>query len=203
MKKQIIATLLVAAVLGLTACGEDEVKVIGNQTETTVQTTASTESTETAGTETAAPEAEQTVETASAGYVFEASFGGATASVSMDMDMSGVLAALGDPVTYFEAASCAFEGLDKIYTYDHFEIDTYPEGDKDLVSAVLLLDDLVTTPEGAYIGQTKAEIESIYGTDYETKGTAMVYTKDGAHLEFVLSGDAVQSISYQSSVLDE
>jgi hypothetical protein len=193
--------LLTVAVLGLTACGQDEVKVIDKQASSTTQTTASTTTASTG--ETTVQATEQSSSTEGAGYVFEATAGGAAVTISMDMDMSSALTALGEPATYFEAASCAFEGLDKIYTYDHFEVDTYPEGNKDLVSAVLLLDDLVTTPEGAYIGQTQAEIEAIYGTDYEMKGTAMVYTKNGTHLEFVLSGGLAQSIAYQSSVLDE
>ncbi len=204
MKKSVIAMLLMVAVLGLTACGEEDVKVIDKQTES--EEAVAETGTETAETETAETTAavEEAAPAENAGFGFEAeSTNGETVIISMDMDMSGVLAVLGEPATYFEAASCAFEGLDKIYTYDHYEVDTYPDGDRDLVSAVLLLDDLVTTTEGAYIGQSQAAIEAIYGTDYEMKGTAMVYTKDGSHLEFVLAGGQVQSVSYQSSVLDE
>ncbi len=204
MKKSVIAMLLTAAVLGLTACGEEDVKVIDKQTES-VEAVAET-GTETAEAETAETTAavEEAAPAESVGFGFEAeSANGETVLISMDMDMSGVLAVLGEPATYFEAASCAFEGLDKISTFDHYEVDTYPDGDRDLVSAVLLLDDLVTTTEGACIGQSQEDIEAIYGTDYEMKGTAMVYTKDGSHLEFVLAGGQVQSISYQSSVLDE
>ncbi len=60
-------------------------------------------------------------------------------AVSIDQDMSEVLSALGEPQSYFEAASCAFEGLDKTYTYDAVEIITYPDGDLDRISYVRIL----------------------------------------------------------------
>ena len=36
---------------------------------------------------------------------------------SVNQDMTEVLAAEGEPLSYFEAESCAFNGLDKTYTY--------------------------------------------------------------------------------------
>ncbi len=199
MKRLMTAALLLALGLTLSACGNDEVKVI----EKTADVQEGAENAENTAEENAAEEA-PTVESkkAASGFSYEASYNGKTITLYADMDMQEVLDVIGEPATYFEAASCAFQGLDKIYTYDHFEIDTYPNGEQDLVSAIVILDDLVTTPEGAYIGQSLADVEAIYGTDHEVNGSSYTYTKDGSKLEFVLTDDSVSSISISSTVLD-
>lgn len=116
-------------------------------------------------------------------------------AVSIDQDMADVLSALGKEQSYFEAASCAFEGLDKTYTYPGFQIITRPEGDKDYVNSILLTDDSVTTPEGLYIGSSKEEVMAVYG-EGENSGSAIMYTKDNVTLSFILENDAVISIEY-------
>ena len=79
--------------------------------------------------------------------------------IEMDEEAAPIIEALGEPLSYFEAASCAFEGLDKIYTYSGFEINTYPGKDKDYISSVILKDDSVTTVEGVAIGDSKEKLE--------------------------------------------
>ncbi|HBG77138.1 MAG TPA: hypothetical protein DDW86_09305, partial [Clostridiales bacterium] len=54
--------------------------------------------------------------------------------IPMNVDAAPIVKKLGKPANYFEAASCAFQGLDKVYTYSNFEIGTYPKGDKDFIS---------------------------------------------------------------------
>lgn len=190
MKKKWCVWMLAAAMtLAVTACGGDDVKEISKDVPTGQEQSA-------ASGEAAASGGENT--TALSGFVFETE----GVSFTADQDMAQVLEKLGEPVSYYEAASCAFQGLDKIYTYQHFEINTYPDGDRDLISSIVLKDDLISTPEGLSIGQTKAEMEAIYGTDYETRGNMCVYTKDGMHLSVLVEGDAVTSIEYDSAVLD-
>lgn len=133
------------------------------------------------------------------GYVF--THNGTT--VSVDQDMSDVLKGLGEAASYFEAPSCAFEGLDKVYTYNGFTIDTYPQDGKDLVSAITLTDDIVTTAEGVYNGSSLADVTAAYGTDYAEEGGMVVYKKDGMKLCFIVQDDVVTSIQYLSTVLDE
>ena len=149
--------------------------------------------------------AEETVvveKKSSAAEVSEFVFVAGGVSVRTDMDMSSVLDSLGEPGSYFEAASCAFEGLDKIYTYDHFQITTYPDGDRDVISTILLLDDAASTKEGIHIGMTQEDMESVYGTGYQEKKGMLVYTKGGRELAFLVKGGIIQSIEYDSSVLD-
>lgn len=127
-----------------------------------------------------------------AAYVFRS--GGAT--VTIDQDMAEVLAALGEPKSYFEAESCAFEGLDKTYTYSGFLITTRPDGDKDYVNSIALTDDSVTTPEGLYIGSSADDVTAAYGQSDTEADTLLGYSKGGTVLNFILDGGKVVSIEY-------
>lgn len=125
-------------------------------------------------------------------YVFQT---GST-TLSIDQDMAEVLSALGEAKQYFEAASCAFEGLDKTYTYSGFSITTRPDGDKDFVNSIILTDDSVTTPEGLYIGSTADDVTAAYGECPDATDTFLSYTKGNTALNFVLEDGKVVSIEY-------
>ncbi len=203
MKKRLtMAVLGLLLALGLCACGNDDVKVI---TRDGVETGAENEKEENGDTDDDADDTDDEDagkdsddEEELKGYVFTAD----GIDMAMDMEMEDVLAKLGEPVSYFEAASCAFQGLDKVYTYNHYEIDTYPDGEEDRISSIILKDDLIATPEGLSIGMTKTDMENAYGTGYETNGNMRVYTKDGMHLSILVENDAVTSIQYNSAALD-
>ena len=94
------------------------------------------------------------------------------------------------------------EGIDKTYTYSGFELDTYPQGEVDHISAVVFKDDSVATAEGICIGDTREKLEEAYGAGTE-EGGMLVYAKDGMKLCFILQGDEVVSIEYRSTVLEE
>ena len=193
MCKKILAVLIAASLLTLAGCGDSEKVIDGDVTNVTT----GSRSEESAGEMENSQAPEQQAETAaSKGYVFAAS--GVT--VEVDADMAPILQALGEPASYFEAASCAFEGLDKIYTYNGFEIDTYPAQDKDLVSAVVLKDDSVTTAEGICIGDSLEKLLEAYGEGTQENGM-VVYTKDGMKLCFILQDDSIISIEYRSTAL--
>ncbi len=115
--------------------------------------------------------------------------------VKIDQDMSEVLKALGEPLKYFEAASCAFDGLDKTYTYNGFEITTRPDGDKDYVNSIILTDDSVTTAKGVYIGMKAEDVIAKYGE--ATQSDTLISYKDGnTVLNFILKNGSVISIDY-------
>lgn len=115
--------------------------------------------------------------------------------IKIDQDMAEVLAGIGDPLAYFEAASCAFDGLDKTYTYAGFVITTRPDGDKDYVNAILLTDDSVTTPEGLYIGSSAEAVIESYG-EAERTDTRISYVDGNTTLSFILKDGYVISIEY-------
>lgn len=103
---------------------------------------------------------------------------------------------LGEPKKYTESASCAFEGLDKSYYYGSFYLETYPQGEEDFVYGWWFADDTVTTPEGIYIGSSKADVDAAYGAE-NFNGTNAYDIKDGnGKLTIILDKDVVTSIQY-------
>lgn len=199
MKKKYVAILAgVLAMCSVTACGggDDDVKVVSK----IPSNNSGQESADKSGEE--AAENKDDAKASLTGYVYEVEAGDKKVSVTTDIEMAGVLEQLGEPASYFESQSCAFKGLDKVYTYDHYRIDTYPDGDKDIISSIVFLDDIATTTEGISIGMTKEDMENAYGTDHEEKKGMTVYTKDGKYLAFLLKDDVIQSIEYNSAVMD-
>lgn len=123
--------------------------------------------------------------------------------IEMDEDAAPIIEQLGEPDAYFEAPSCAFEGIDKIYTYGSFELDTYPMGEHDYVSTIILKDDTIMTTEGIGIGESVDKMEEIYGNDWVDKDGMALYEKDGMKLCFILESDNIISVEYRSEVIDE
>lgn len=136
--------------------------------------------------------ASQPVQTGGKGYYFV--YEGT--EIVMGENMAGTLEALGEPLNVFEAPSCAFEGIDRIYYYPGFEISTYPQGDEDFILSLTLADDSVTTPEGVYLGMTAEEVEAEYGVSTSDNANLLSYKKDGTELAFVLESGVVVDITY-------
>ena len=123
--------------------------------------------------------------------------------MEIDAEAAPVIEKLGEPNSYFEAASCAFEGLDKIYTYSSFEIDTYPTKDADYISSIIFKDDSIMTTEGVGIGDSVDKVTEVYGNDGVEESGMLVFEKDQRKLCFIIQDDSVASIEYRSTVLDE
>lgn len=130
------------------------------------------------------------------GYLF--SYNGT--KIFVDSDMKPVFEALGEPQSYFESPSCAAEGIGKIYTYADFQIETYPDGEKDLILCITLKTDNVSTAEKIDLSMDKEKIIEVYGSDYDETDIAMIYKKDGMKLSFIFEGDSLTSIQYDSSL---
>lgn len=111
-------------------------------------------------------------------------------------DMAAVLASLGEPKSYFEAASCAFSGLDKTFNYGSLRIDTYPDGDTDRILSIVLLDDAIATPEGITIGSSRAEVLTAYGGNYEGGADALTWRKGSSLIKILFRDDSVTSVQY-------
>ena len=176
---------------GLAACGNDE-KVIDNAPSAT-QAPANNN-----GTEDTKQNNDQTQNTKKNGYTFKFK----DVEVVVDAEAASYVAALGEPASYYETPSCAFDNLDKFYTYQGFEIDTYYMNGKDLVLGVLLLDDTVSTTEGISIGDAKDKVTKAYGEPAEKTDNSVTYKKDNMKLVFIFKDDAVAAIEYKSLVLD-
>ncbi len=230
MKKKFSMLLLVACLtVSLTGCGtKDDVKVISKDSPTkeadssAEQEKSSNQKEETDNTnndskenpdetssqkDTSSPKETEKANISAqpnlTGYIFETQGTSGMISIGVDMDAALVIQSLGEADSYFEAPSCAFQGIDKMYTYSHFEIDTYPDGDTDKISMILFLDDLVSTPEGVCIGMSKEDMEKAYGTDYEVSSGFYRYTKDNMKLSFFIENEEITSIEYDSMVLNQ
>lgn len=176
MKKRFLALLLAVSCVCLCACGGGE-----NNTEAGIN----------AGNTNTEGESKD-----EKGYVF--TFDGK--EISVNEDITDVVAKLGEPVSYYEAASCAFEGLDKFYTYASFQVGTYPKDGKDVVAFIYFKDDLVQTTEGVSLYMTKADMEKAYGTATTVNDNTYVYEKGNGSITFILDGDEIVSIEYQTTV---
>ena len=103
---------------------------------------------------------------------------------------------LGEPNDYYEVQSCAFDGMDKIYTYDHYEIRTYPDGETDKVASIYFLDEQVQTQEGVKIGDSFETMVEKYGENYENLDAKYIYTKEKTQINFIITDNAITSIEY-------
>ncbi len=182
MIKRKLALICIAAMLACTtACGGDD-KGNGDEKKT--------EKTENPG----APSA---VEHKEKGYVFK--YNGV--NISVDVSADPVIEKLGEPKSYFEADSCAFQGKDKTYVYNGFEITTYEQEGKDYIASVYLKDDTVATPEGLSLFQKKEDMTKVYGDGYKENAGMYEYTKDRMKLLILIKNDEITSIQYVSDVL--
>ncbi len=140
----------------------------------------------------AAPNADGAVK---AGYYFD--YNGTP--VYLGDLMENVLAILGPELNFYEAPSCAYDGMAKMYVYGGFELATYiiNEGDADRLYSLTFLDDSVATAEGAYIGQSYDDMVALYSDGYEEiPGGAYLYNKDGTVLSFTVPDGEITVIQY-------
>lgn len=120
-------------------------------------------------------------------------------NVQIGMSGEDMLALLGEASSVFEAPSCAGQGIDYTYTYagGSVEITTVPNAEGvNLVDAIVLKDDLISTPEGISLTMTLADVTAAYGDGYTTSGNAYIYEKDGMQLQFIIENDEVTSVQY-------
>ena len=104
---------------------------------------------------------------------------------------------LGEPTSYFEAASCAIQGLDKDYTYGSILVKTEDDGKTERIVGLTILDDGAATNMGATIGSTRDKVVGLHGTPSNESETALTYTAgEGVIAKFLLRDGTVTSITY-------
>ena len=118
--------------------------------------------------------------------------------ISMDQDASEVLEQLGKAESYYEAQSSSHQGKEKVFTYDGFELSTYPSGGSDYVKSIWFLNEETVTPEGIHIGSTIDEMKEAYGDDYTEENGKYQYVSDEGILAFYTKKGAVSGIEYKS-----
>lgn len=120
--------------------------------------------------------------------------------IQINGEAGPVVAALGEPKSYTEEASCASDGLSKTYYYGSFYLLTYPMDGRDYVYSLWFVDDAVATEEGIRIGSTQAEVEAAYGAGGFDGTNTYVLTKADTKLTLILTGGIVSSIQYAAAV---
>lgn len=120
--------------------------------------------------------------------------------IILNSEAAPIIAALGEPKSYTQEPSCAFDGMDKTYYYGSIYLSTYPLGGKDYVQRIWFADDTVATEEGIRIGDSQAEVEKAYGADYFNGGNAYIITKGASRLTVILTDAAVSSIQFEAIV---
>lgn len=152
----------------------------------------------TGGSETTGDEQNENIPDEKKGYYFE--YKGI--KIGVNDEAAPIIEALGEPMHYFEAPSCAFEGMDKIYSYSGFEFTTYTKNNKDYIASLVFLDDTVTTREGITLNATLEDLVAAYGSNYEQNFNEYSYSDGNCILSFILENGEVVSVEY-SMITDD
>lgn len=119
-----------------------------------------------------------------------------TVKVSMGTEAAPVLRELGTAKKTFEQDSCAYQGKDMVYTYDGFELSTYPVKGKETIASVYFLDDTVATPEGIKIGSKKQDVIDAYGKEYKEEFGVYRYSAGQTELVIYTTNGVVDAVEY-------
>lgn len=114
--------------------------------------------------------------------------------ITLGAEAAPIIDALGEPRSYTEEPSCAFEGMDKTYYYGSFYLSTYPMDDKEFVYSFWFVDDSVATEDGVRIGNTQADIELVYGVDCFDGTNTYTQSAGKSKLTIILIDGLVTSI---------
>ena len=120
-------------------------------------------------------------------------------TITVGAEATPVLDAMGTPKIYDEEGNCGLGGMDRIYTYAGVELQTYEQGNKEIIRSVTVLDDSVSTPEGITIGSDGAAVDAAYGTSYTPYNLSRVYQKGNVSLEIYFVGNKVSGIVYREA----
>lgn len=116
--------------------------------------------------------------------------------ITLGAEAAPIIDALGEPRSYTEEQSCAFDGMDKTYYYGSFYLSTCSVDGKDYVYSLWFADDTVATPEGIRIGSTGAQAEAAYGRESLNGANAWVLTEGKSTLSILLTDGAVSALRY-------
>ena len=116
--------------------------------------------------------------------------------IAVDAEAETILSSLGEPKSYDESPSCAYEDLDKVYTYAGFEIKTYTLKKVEYIASIRILDDSCQTQKGIAIGSAKDAVTKAYGAPTSETDSALFYEAEGMKLQFLLRDGLVSDIQY-------
>ena len=123
-------------------------------------------------------------------------------SITPNAEAQPILEALGDPLDYGESPSCFFEDKDRTYQYNGFIIDTCVIDGVEYIYFIELINDSIETPEGAYIGMTPDEIQSVYAGKCSVNSDGHIDVPfTYGHLVFYVKNGVCNGITYESTTI--
>jgi len=117
-------------------------------------------------------------------------------TIRMDQNIQEVLDSMGEPLGVFEAPSCAFDGIDRIFSLPGLQIHTYPLDSGDFIHTVSIRDDSIMTQNGIYLGNSLDSVLAAYGNDYQQEFGMFTFTKGVTTLQFLIEDNMVVAITY-------
>ena len=112
------------------------------------------------------------------------------------VNIQTALDTMGDGYEYAEGKTCAYDSVDKTYTYDNATFYTNPLSQGDIISEIYTESQAVSTSRGIAIGSSKEEVVAAYGAATQDDGNLLIYRlpdTQGA-LCFEMENDAVIAI---------
>ena len=120
--------------------------------------------------------------------------------IMLDAEAAPIINALGEPRSYTEEPSCAFDEMDKTYYYGSFYLSTYHLDGKDYIYNCWFADDTVATEEGIRIGSTQSQVEDAYGKKCFNGTNSFVLTKGQSRLIILVEDGKVSGIRCEVTV---
>ncbi len=111
-------------------------------------------------------------------------------------ELTDIIPALGNPVSFEQSESCAYVGMDKVYVYNGFTIFTYPDNGIDYVLMIVFTDDSMATAEGVRVGDSISKVTASYGQGFSEDSGIYTYKRGVSALQFSVINDTVRSIQY-------
>ncbi len=120
-------------------------------------------------------------------------------TVSMHGSASKLIKKVGKPLKKTAEKSCAYDGMDRTYTYKNFILYTYSNSNygPEYIDGITFLTKKVKTKKGIRIGSSLKKLLKKYGTTKEKYGI-YTYKKGKSKLQFEVTDDVVTNIRYVS-----
>ena len=118
-------------------------------------------------------------------------------SITIGSDATKFLKKAGKPKSVTKQKSCAYNGMDRTYTYSYFKITTYSNTDNgtEYINSITLTSKKVSTKEGIKIGSTEKQVKKKYKKATESHGVYTA-TKGKTKLIITVSDGKVTAIQY-------
>lgn len=130
---------------------------------------------------------------------------GNNASVTFDYsalnsDPANFTNVLGTPNDVMTSPGCLANGADsKIYSYDGLTITSFVLNGGEYIYDITITGSGYSTSAGISVGSSRSDVENAYGAGQEIGGY-VIYENGNYELDFVYSGDTVQSITFYMAV---